>query len=101
MLSHLQQIPIWWRWYYWASPVAWTLYGLVSSQVGDNTSPMELPGRGFVPVNYYIKEHLGFNYDFLGAVAAAHIGFALSSSLSLPMASSSLTSRGDKENLEQ
>ncbi|KAI4365646.1 hypothetical protein MLD38_021612 [Melastoma candidum] len=26
------QIPIWWRWYYWASPVAWTLYGLVTSQ---------------------------------------------------------------------
>ncbi|KAE8038769.1 hypothetical protein FH972_011245 [Carpinus fangiana] len=71
------QIPIWWRWYYWASPVAWTLYGLVSSQVGDDTSPMELPGRGFVPVNYYIKEHLWFDYDFLGAVAAAHIGFAL------------------------
>ncbi|XP_060974370.1 ABC transporter G family member 36-like [Cannabis sativa] len=29
------RIPIWWRWYYWACPVAWTLYGLVKSQYGD------------------------------------------------------------------
>ncbi|MBA0596224.1 hypothetical protein Gorai_013054, partial [Gossypium raimondii] len=25
------EIPIWWRWYYWASPVAWTINGLVTS----------------------------------------------------------------------
>jgi hypothetical protein len=31
----LQRIPIWWRWYSWACPVAWTLYGLVASQYGD------------------------------------------------------------------
>ncbi|MQL00608.1 hypothetical protein EI005_25720, partial [Escherichia coli] len=29
------KIPIWWRWYYWACPVAWTIYGLVASQFGD------------------------------------------------------------------
>ncbi|KAF3673549.1 Pleiotropic drug resistance protein 3 [Capsicum annuum] len=29
------RMPIWWRWYYWACPVAWTLYGLVASQFGD------------------------------------------------------------------
>ncbi|KAL0291437.1 UNVERIFIED_CONTAM: Pleiotropic drug resistance protein 1 [Sesamum radiatum] len=23
--------PVWWRWYHWANPVAWTLYGLVAS----------------------------------------------------------------------
>ncbi|KAG6677538.1 hypothetical protein I3842_14G032500 [Carya illinoinensis] len=56
------QIPIWWRWYYWAYPVAWTLYGLVTSQVGDKTT---------------LIEHLGFDHDCLGAVAAAHIGFSL------------------------
>uniref|UniRef100_A0A453KMP4 ABC transporter domain-containing protein n=1 Tax=Aegilops tauschii subsp. strangulata TaxID=200361 RepID=A0A453KMP4_AEGTS len=25
------RIPIWWRWYYWLSPIAWTLNGLVTS----------------------------------------------------------------------
>ncbi|GMY23360.1 pleiotropic drug resistance protein 2-like isoform X1, partial [Fagus crenata] len=71
------QIPIWWRWYYWASPMSWTLYGLVTSQVGDKTTPIEVPGQGYVTVKYYLKSHLGFDYDFLGAVAAAHIGFVL------------------------
>ncbi|MQM16082.1 hypothetical protein Taro_049036, partial [Colocasia esculenta] len=26
-----QRIPIWWRWYYWVCPLAWSLYGLISS----------------------------------------------------------------------
>ncbi|KAL5568890.1 hypothetical protein UlMin_025465 [Ulmus minor] len=71
------QIPIWWRWYYWASPVAWTVYGLVTSQIGDKTSPVLIPQEGFVPVKDYLKKHLGFEYDFLGVVAVAHIGFVL------------------------
>ncbi|XP_050210478.1 pleiotropic drug resistance protein 2-like [Mercurialis annua] len=71
------QIPIWWRWYYWASPTAWTIYGLITSQVGKITDGVEIPGKGLVPVNVFLKEALGFEYDFLGAVAAAHIGFVL------------------------
>ncbi|KAI3816188.1 hypothetical protein L1987_15879 [Smallanthus sonchifolius] len=38
------QIPIWWRWYYWGSPVAWTLYGLITSHVGQNENLVEVPG---------------------------------------------------------
>ncbi|KAK4593204.1 hypothetical protein RGQ29_017372 [Quercus rubra] len=72
-----RQIPIWWRWYYWGSPVSWTIYGLVTSQVGDKTTPIEVPGQGYMPVKYYLKSHLGFEYNFLGAVVAAHIGFVL------------------------
>ncbi|KAG5141732.1 hypothetical protein JHK82_017427 [Glycine max] len=34
-------IPVWWRWYYWACPVAWTIYGLVASQFGDITNVMK------------------------------------------------------------
>lgn len=73
----LQQIPIWWRWYYWGSPVAWTLYGLVTSQVGDKTDGVEVPGQGSIPVNQYLKSFLGFDYDFLGYVALAHFAWAL------------------------
>eukprot|EP01018_Ginkgo_biloba_P026509 Gb_37006 [translate_table: standard] len=36
------KIPVWWRWYYWACPVAWTLYGLIASQYGDITTMMDL-----------------------------------------------------------
>ncbi|KAI7742385.1 hypothetical protein M8C21_015295, partial [Ambrosia artemisiifolia] len=65
------QIPIWWRWYYWGSPVAWTLYGLITSQVGQNEDLVEVPGAGSVPVKEFIKDHMGFEYDFLGYVALA------------------------------
>ncbi|KAL4637706.1 hypothetical protein ACB092_03G095300 [Castanea dentata] len=71
------QIPIWWRWYYWASPVAWTLYGLVTSQVGDKNASLEIPEAGNVPLKVYLKVSLGFEYDFLSAVAVAHLGFLL------------------------
>jgi energy-coupling factor transporter ATP-binding protein EcfA2 len=75
------QIPIWWRWYYWASPVAWTLYGLVTSQVGDKDVMLEVPGEGDVPLKLFLKYYMGFEYDFLPAVAVAHvcwvIGFVL------------------------
>ncbi|XP_059597445.1 pleiotropic drug resistance protein 2 [Vitis vinifera] len=76
-LIHRMQIPIWWRWYYWASPVAWTIYGLVTSQVGDKEDPVQVPGADDMSVKQYLKEALGFEYDFLGAVALAHIGWVL------------------------
>ncbi|OVA03613.1 ABC transporter-like [Macleaya cordata] len=72
------QIPIWWRWYYWGSPVAWTLYGLVTSQVGDRTDLLEIPGTTFKPtVKEFLKTNLGYDYDFLGYVALAHVGFVV------------------------
>ncbi|XP_051142599.1 pleiotropic drug resistance protein 2-like isoform X2 [Andrographis paniculata] len=71
------QIPIWWRWYYWASPVSWTIYGLVTSQVGDKEELLEVPGFGNVSLKTYLDQYLGFDYDFLGAVAAAHVAWAL------------------------
>ncbi|KAA8516691.1 hypothetical protein F0562_016803 [Nyssa sinensis] len=71
------QIPIWWRRYYWASPVAWTLYGLVTSQVGDKNASLEVPGETGVTLKGFIKSNLGFDYDFLPAVAAAHLGWVL------------------------
>lgn len=71
------QIPIWWRWYYWGSPVAWTLYGLIASQLGQNESPVEVLDMNSVTVKEFIKDFLGFEYDFLGYVALAHVGWAV------------------------
>ncbi|XP_051136190.1 pleiotropic drug resistance protein 1-like [Andrographis paniculata] len=66
-------MPIWWRWYYWACPVAWTLYGLTTSQFGD-VEEYVLPG---VTVKEYLKEFFGFKHDFLGPVAIVIVGFPL------------------------
>ncbi|CAN6564238.1 unnamed protein product [Malus baccata var. baccata] len=41
MIPH-KRIPIWWRWYYWANPVAWSLYGLFVSQYGEDESLLTL-----------------------------------------------------------
>lgn len=71
------QLPVWWRWYYWGSPVAWTIYGLVTSQVGDVTEPVAIPGFGEIPVKEYLKQYMGFKRDFLGVVAVAHLGWVL------------------------
>ncbi|KAL6977144.1 ABC transporter G member 39, partial [Sarracenia purpurea var. burkii] len=71
------EMPIWWRWYYWASPVAWTLYGLVTSEVGDKMDLVEIPGAGAIPVKVYLEKFLGYHHDFLGVVAMAHIGWFL------------------------
>ncbi|XP_057981312.1 pleiotropic drug resistance protein 2-like isoform X2 [Malania oleifera] len=71
------QIPIWWRWYYWASPVAWTLYGLITSQVGDKSTNLEIPGAGSMPLKVFLEETFGFHYDFLPVVAVVHAGWVL------------------------
>ncbi|KAL8533265.1 hypothetical protein ACS0TY_009596 [Phlomoides rotata] len=71
------EIPIWWRWYYWGSPVAWTIYGLVTSQVGDSTDMVHVPDHGDIQVKDYLKLFLGYEKDFLGYVALAHVGWAL------------------------
>ncbi|XP_016466204.1 pleiotropic drug resistance protein 2 [Nicotiana tabacum] len=71
-------IPVWWRWYYWASPVAWTIYGIFASQVGDRTDELELTGEiEKIQVNKFLKEYLGYDHDFLVVVVFAHVGWVL------------------------
>ncbi|KAG8371192.1 hypothetical protein BUALT_Bualt13G0061400 [Buddleja alternifolia] len=71
-------IPIWWRWYYWASPVAWTIYGIFASQIGDQTGELQLTGNtATIRVNDFLREYLGYDHDFLLAVVFAHVGWVL------------------------
>lgn len=66
------RIPGWWIWYYWACPVAWTLYGLVVTQFGDIT---ELLDDNDQSVKDFLKDYFGYEHDFLGAVVGAVLGF--------------------------
>nr|XP_034594035.1 ABC transporter G family member 35 isoform X1 [Setaria viridis] len=67
------KVPIWWKWYCWACPVAWTLYGLVVSQFGDITTAMD----NGVPVNVFVEKYFGFKHSWLGVVAAVVVAFAV------------------------
>ncbi|KAG4919383.1 hypothetical protein JHK84_056694 [Glycine max] len=69
------QIPIWWRWFYWVCPTAWSVYGLVTSQVGDKDTPILVPGSEPMTVKAFLEEEFGYEYGFLGVVAVAHIAF--------------------------
>ncbi|XP_015901954.1 pleiotropic drug resistance protein 2 [Ziziphus jujuba] len=71
------QIPIWWRWYYWLSPVAWTVYGLITSQVGDKDQDLIIPGIDNITLKFFLKEDLGFEYDFVPVVAAVHVAWVV------------------------
>ncbi|CAJ2674952.1 unnamed protein product [Trifolium pratense] len=69
----LSRIPIWWKWYYWICPVAWTLNGLVTSQYGDNIEPLENDKS----VKEFVKSYFGFEQENLGMAAIFVAGFSV------------------------
>uniref|UniRef100_V5NXR4 PDR protein 5 n=1 Tax=Tabernaemontana elegans TaxID=761068 RepID=V5NXR4_9GENT len=73
-----KRIPIWWRWYYWANPVAWSLYGLVASQYSDSDKPIQLSdGIHSVPTRVLVKNVFGFRHDFVVIAGFMVVGFAV------------------------
>ncbi|KAL8260853.1 hypothetical protein R6Q59_024902 [Mikania micrantha] len=70
------RIPVWWRWYYWANPLAWTIYGMVASQFGEFDNLLTNSDRGET-VRQYLDRYYGYKHDFLGAVAGVHIGWVM------------------------
>ncbi|KAL0297338.1 UNVERIFIED_CONTAM: Pleiotropic drug resistance protein 1 [Sesamum radiatum] len=68
------RIPVWWRWYYWATPVAYTLYGIIVSQFGEIKDQME---GGDETVEEFLRSYFGFRHDMLGMVAAILLGFVV------------------------
>ncbi|KAM7259962.1 hypothetical protein ACFE04_015703 [Oxalis oulophora] len=74
----VNRIPIWWRWYYWANPIAWSLYGLLTSQYGDNDELVTLSdGVRKMPISMLLKEVFGFRHDFLVVSGIMVVGFAV------------------------
>ncbi|KAK4265147.1 hypothetical protein QN277_026234 [Acacia crassicarpa] len=77
MIPH-KRIPIWWRWYYWANPVAWTLYGLVTSQYGDDYKLVKLSdGINMKTIQQVLVEVFGYKHDFLCIAAIMVPGFCI------------------------
>uniref|UniRef100_F6GUS2 ABC transporter domain-containing protein n=1 Tax=Vitis vinifera TaxID=29760 RepID=F6GUS2_VITVI len=70
------RIPGWWIWFYYICPVAWTLRGIISSQLGDVTEITIGPGfKG--AVNKYLNDKLGFGPGMIGVSAVVLICFSV------------------------
>lgn len=71
------QMPSWWSWYYWICPVSWTLYGLISSQLGDVHTQIFVAGMGSISIKSFIHEYLGYKHNWLGNVVAVLLAFII------------------------
>ncbi|KAG6770690.1 hypothetical protein POTOM_026379 [Populus tomentosa] len=66
------RVLIWWRWYCWACPLSWTLYGLIASRYGDLEDKVE----GDETVKDFVRNYFGFRHDFVGICAIAVVGMS-------------------------
>ncbi|KAJ4757005.1 ABC transporter G family member 36 [Rhynchospora pubera] len=67
------RIPIWWRWFYWTCPIAWTLYGLLVSQYGDIEDVLD-NGQ---TVKNFLKSYYGFKRSFMPVVAVCIVMYTI------------------------
>ncbi|KAL3500441.1 hypothetical protein ACH5RR_039534 [Cinchona calisaya] len=96
MISRVR-IPIWWRWYYWANSIAWTLYGLLTSQYRDLETPVELAsGVQSVPIKQLLKDQFGYRHDFLPVRGLQWLVFVWSLLLRSLLLSNHSTSKEDE-----
>ncbi|XP_076916108.1 ABC transporter G family member 31-like [Bidens hawaiensis] len=71
------QIPGWWIWFYYVCPIAWTLQGLVGSQLGDVEDLIVGPAfQG--TVKGFLKEELGIESGMIGIAALVIFAVSLS-----------------------
>ncbi|KAL9660657.1 hypothetical protein QQ045_025474 [Rhodiola kirilowii] len=69
-------IPGWWIWFYYICPIAWTLKGIIISQLGDVED--KIVGPGFEgTVKEYLKFSLGYEYNMIGQSVAALLAFCV------------------------
>jgi len=65
LVAMSQSIPGWWIWFYYICPIAWTLRGIITSQLGDVETNIVGPGfEGSVKV--YLAVTLGYETEING-----------------------------------
>nr|AGT28053.1 pleiotropic drug resistance transporter 1 [Panax ginseng] len=68
-------MPVWWRWYAWVCPVAYTLYGLLASQFGDIEDKTLVDVKKSVKV--FIEDYYGFEHGNVWIAGSAVVGFTV------------------------
>ncbi|XP_063944101.1 ABC transporter G family member 29-like isoform X2 [Daucus carota subsp. sativus] len=72
------RIPVYWMWYYYICPMAWTVYGLIVSQFGDVEDTIEVPGVTPDPsIKAYMEVQFGYDPDFMVPVGTIIVGFTV------------------------
>lgn len=72
MVFMFQMMPIWWRWYYWADPAAWTVYGLMVTQLGDSDDSLKIVGGINISVKEFLKQYFGAQESYLPLIVSLH-----------------------------
>ena len=73
----LQRMPGWYAWFYYLNPFAYSLEGIVLSQLGDVDTLVALPDGGSISVKEALAVTFGYHYSFLGYIVLIMIGFSL------------------------
>ncbi len=75
----VQQLPGWWVWYSYICPLAWVMNGLVTSQFGDISTPIDQPEYEGHPqsVQEWLASYFDFHYEKLPLVASVALALAL------------------------
>jgi len=73
------QLPGWWVWYSYICPLAWVMNGLVTSQFGDISTPIDQPEYEGHPqsVQEWLASYFDFHYEKLPLVASVALALAL------------------------
>ncbi|CAI5477819.1 unnamed protein product [Closterium sp. Yama58-4] len=71
------EIRVYWKWLYWVNPVAWSLYGISVSQLGNVTTlVVSPPGMLAQTVSQFIQLYYGFSHECLDYATAALLAFS-------------------------
>ncbi|KAG8087776.1 hypothetical protein GUJ93_ZPchr0010g11308 [Zizania palustris] len=73
LIIEREMIPVWWRWVYWVNPAAWTVYGLMFSQLGDRTELIHVPGQLDQTVQEFLERYLGIQDHYFTLVTCLHL----------------------------
>ncbi|XP_040370209.1 pleiotropic drug resistance protein 3 isoform X2 [Rosa chinensis] len=69
-------IPKWWVWGYWISPLSWSLKGILTSQYGDLNKEIVLRGEEKT-ISAFLGSIYGYKYDDLGIVGIVLLAYSL------------------------
>lgn len=77
----MQRMPPWYSWCYYLNPFAYSLQGIVLTQLGDITQKVSLPDGGAVGVSDALHAVFGYQYSFLGYNVLIMFAFGLAFAL--------------------